>query len=555
MRSDCVFMHSECESRSVFLIMPPKQPARAAEEPPGKKAKTDGKATQVAQGKASASAPASGKASASAPASGKASAGEPAAVPKAAANVASAAANAPGAMASAPDPDAVSAAPAAPAVASVAPAPAGLTWEIDVKERDGLKVAIAAETYARQVLPGLLNLHGDLASQKPLPPVNAPALGKVKGTGFKEVWVEKNAEHCLQREGLYEAGGNLAWATLRSPGPFAVDRPSLQDVLGLKERLFGLGLDRLIFPGGPVACYSPCRPVDLQCPQGLALVGNPTLVCAFWVAMAECAKENDATGLRTMLECCLTTTLQVYCPSLTMTQPEFTVRLATRALKLSESLKAEVLVSDSFLLFTEKLYIILGEVSDMNQADQVKMVSGLTERLTFNGQKVDKNIISAAVSVYKVKAKSPVFLAWLQDFTDQHGQTLTHSSKKMRSLTKQGPEMAEFCIKMLCSLVSRCLLQVSELTEDVVEKYCGIIAAMKALFDALDSIVALLPVEVASPQFLGIFKMVKDPGLYDREKAEAAMSSLAAVVRPVLMFCISCMEREKDISSETCVSR
>ena len=33
------------------------------------------------------------------------------------------------------------------------------------------------------------------------------------------------------------------------------------------------------------------------------------------------------------------------------------------------------------------------------------MVTGLTERLTFNGQKVDKNIISTVVSVHKVKAK------------------------------------------------------------------------------------------------------------------------------------------------------
>ena len=60
----------------------------------------------------------------------------------------------------------------------------------------------------------------------------------------------------------------------------------------------------------------------------------------------------------------------------------------------------------------------------------------------------------------RVKAKSPALLSWLRDFTDQHGQTLTHSANTMRSLTKQGPEMAEFCIKMLCSLVSRSLLQV-----------------------------------------------------------------------------------------------
>ena len=73
----------------------------------------------------------------------------------------------------------------------------------------------------------LMSVGQKLVSMKPL----APGEEETKGLrGYKEVWNSSRASPTLQKDKLYEAGGNLAWVSVAAAGPCPEDKVTLTTV-------------------------------------------------------------------------------------------------------------------------------------------------------------------------------------------------------------------------------------------------------------------------------------------------------------------------------------
>ena len=163
-----------------------------------------------------------------------------------------------------------------------------------------------------------------------------------------------------------------------------------------------------------------------------------------------------------------------------------------------------VQVSDSFTLFVDKLFMLLPTTADKSSTKQLEDIRKLPFKLTFGGRKVDKNLLSESVAVYRCLQSSQGLdlRRALESFAALHGgQVLNHSARKLRSLCKFGVEVAIFEVELLMSYLHRSLISAQELTDEVVDVFSGAANSMYKIFEALHAAVELLPSDVMSKDF------------------------------------------------------
>lgn len=246
-------------------------------------------------------------------------------------------------------------------------------------------------------------------------------------------------------------------------------------------------------------------------------------VCKVKMYEAMQATTPDKELIRLLLESALTVTIQVYTGGIDVA--------VGASLRHSESLRRLPTLADSFLTFTRKLYTLAPGLQQLSLAKQAEKVNALMNKsvFTFNGCKVDRGLLSCAQIVMKNLGDSEEILTRLSAL---HGQVLSHSHARLRSVFKHGEDTAKFILSMALSLLNRGVIGVSDFNDEKTETWCR---AMSALHELLAGTMSAIKVMATSTDdsFIKVLDMC-DPSRYDRAKVDSAMRKLSKEQRPMI---------------------
>ncbi len=224
--------------------------------------------------------------------------------------------------------------------------------------------------------------------------------GSAGAAGWKETWDLENSQHALKTQHLYEAGGSLFWTELQASRLVPTSEPSMAQVAGLADCFFGSkGGDKGADAQPQAPLYIPVAldvtvtTVSTSLPRNLTVIGGGEVIVFSWYLAAYGAlKSGDMDRLRRLIDAALSVTLR--CHLMADVDQQAAVLLS---LAVSENLRsASGAVSDSYLLFVEKLVLLMGCVPG-NRDSQLRALQD--KGVKFQGAILSRQMLTGAISV------------------------------------------------------------------------------------------------------------------------------------------------------------
>lgn len=160
--------------------------------------------------------------------------------------------------------------------------------------------------------------------------------------------------------------------------------------------------------------------------------------------------------------------------------------------------------------------------------------------ISYNGLKLDKNLVGAASTVFKGIKCCPEAEGLLSEISAQYGQFFSHSPTKMRHLFKH-QDCSLFIVRIALSFLQRDLISPEEFTDAETEKWTK---AMRALHDLIQAIEQASSLMGTSKEFQDAVAMCSNPLLYNRAKVESIQ--VAQEQKPMIELLIALFEKERD---------
>lgn len=177
--------------------------------------------------------------------------------------------------------------------------------------------------------------------------------------------------------------------------------------------------------------------------------------------------------------------------------------------------------------------------SIVKQLEAFKRISS-SYVISYNGCKLDKNLVSAAATVFKGMKCCPEAEDILSQISAQYGQFFSHSPTKLRHLFKN-QDCCVFTMQIALSFLQRELLNPDEFTDGETERWTR---AMRALHDLIQAIEQASSLMGTSKEFQDAVAMCSNPLLYDRAKMDSIQ--LAQEQKPMIELLVALLEKERD---------
>ena len=166
--------------------------------------------------------------------------------------------------------------------------------------------------------------------------------------------------------------------------------------------------------------------------------------------------------------------------------------------------------------------------------------SGSQWTITYNGQKLDKNVLGAATLVWKTVSSNPSEEALVHQITAQFGTFLSHSPTRLRHILKNS-DSAVFLLQLVFSFLKRGLLEVGNFTDQNTEKWCR---AMRGIHEIVVAIEQAAILTQCGSAFVDALQRCAAPTCYSRSEVEALQVSKEQ--KPMVELLVSLLERERD---------
>ena len=183
-------------------------------------------------------------------------------------------------------------------------------------------------------------------------------------------------------------------------------------------------------------------------------------------------------------------------------------------------------------------------LNPISQQSIVKLLTGFKAvssnfPISYNGHKLDKNLLAATTCVYRGMKSHPEAAELLRQ-TATYGAFLTHGPNKLKNVFKQEGSCI-FILQVVLNFLKRELIAADEFTDAEMEKWSR---AMKGLHDIIEAIQQAAAVLGTAQAFQNALSLCACPLEYDRTKVETI--GVSSEQKPMIELLVSLLERERD---------